>query len=383
MNAEALMKVRADFVSARRIVVKVGSALLTSPEKGIAHEAIGAWCDQISSLIDGGQQIALVSSGAVAEGAARLGMSKRPDSVHELQAVAAVGQMGLIQAYERAFTRHDRHTGMVLLTHDDFANRQRYLNARSTLTTLLDFGVVPVINENDSVSTDEIRFGDNDTLAALVTNLLQADLLIVLTDVNGVYDADPRTSADARVIQGCDVSDEQLNGVGSGAGLFGRGGMVSKIRAARTAATSGAHTVIANGLQPDVLTRIVNGDDVGSLLVANVSPLVGRKQWIRNQQRTKGELHLDAGAVTALSSKGVSLLPVGVTAVTGRFVRGDLVACLDIEGRAIAQGLVNYSSEEAGKLIGCASDRIADCLGYAAEPEMVHRDNLVLLSLSR
>ncbi|MDA1073989.1 MAG: glutamate 5-kinase [Proteobacteria bacterium] len=381
MSASVLADKRSGFASARRIVVKIGSALLTDPHKGIALDDITDWCNQINGLLGAGRQVVLVSSGAVAEGVARLGLGKRPETLHELQAVAAVGQMGLVQAYERAFSRHQRHTGMVLLTHDDFANRQRYLNARSTLTTLLRLGVVPIINENDSVATDEIRFGDNDTLAALVTNLMQADLLIILTDVDGVFEKDPRSNPGASPIAACDVSDPRLDQVsGATAGAFGRGGMLTKISAARTAATSGANTVIANGRTPDVLTRITQGDEIGSLLVASVSPLVGRKQWIRNQQRSKGELRLDAGAVSALQRKGVSLLPVGVVSVSGEFKRGDLVRCTDAQGRTVAQGLVNYSSVEAAKLTGCASDQIATRLGYAAEPEMVHRDNLVLLS---
>jgi glutamate 5-kinase len=288
--------------------------------------------------------------------------------------------MGLVQAYERAFARHDRHAAVVLLTHDDLANRQRYLNARATLTTLLDFGAVPVINENDSVATDEIRFGDNDTLAAMVTNLLQADLLIVLTDIDGLHASDPRQHADAELVYFADAADESLDAMVGGSGALGRGGMITKLKAARLAARSGAHTVIANGSDPRILRRILDGETVGTLLAASVSPLDARKRWIAGQQRVKGRLTLDAGAVNALKNRGVSLLPVGVVAVDGEFSRGEVVACQDQEGFVIAQGLTNYSSDETRKMLGVGSGEIGERLGYSLEPEIIHRDNLVVLN---
>ena len=365
---------------ARRVVVKVGSALLTKPGTGLAREWIRVWCEEIHRLLGPHRQMLLVSSGAVAEGVARLGLKTRPATVHALQAAAAVGQMGLVEAYEQAFAAHGRRTAMVLLTHDDLADRQRYLNARATLEKLLELGVIPVINENDTVATDEIRFGDNDTLAALVTNLLQADALIILTDTDGLHEEDPRRHPGAPLVSWADAGDEHLDAMVVGvAGQLGRGGMVTKLKAARIAARSGAHTVIAGGREADVLTRIFAGEAVGTLLTASILPLDARKRWIAGQLRVRGDLVLDAGAVEAVSTRGVSLLPVGVVAVRGRFVRGDVVRCLDAEGQVIGQGLVNYSSEEAQRLIGAASSEIGKRLGFVLEPELVHRDNLVVL----
>jgi glutamate 5-kinase len=361
------------------IVIKVGSALLTGPERGLATDLVEALGEEISQLLDDGRRVLLVSSGAVAEGISRLKLKTRPERIHELQAAAAVGQMGLVQAYERAFARHGRHAAVVLLTHEDLADRQRYLNARATLTTLLDFGAVPVINENDSVATDEIRFGDNDTLAALATNLLQADLLIMLTDTDGLYEADPREFPDAALVPHADAADERLDGMAAGSGSLGRGGMITKLNAARLAARAGAHTVIANGSDPGVLSRVLAGEEVGTLLTAGVSPLDARKRWIAGQQRASGIVHLDAGAVVALTDRGVSLLPVGVTQVDGEFLRGELVRCIDPAGRTVAQGLINYSSDEARKVLGVGSSEIAGRLGYSLEPELIHRDNLVIL----
>jgi glutamate 5-kinase len=374
-------EVRARLAAARRVVVKIGSALLTDDGAGLATSAMGSWCEQVNRLMDAGVQVLIVSSGAVAEGVSRLGWSSRPVGVHEQQAAAAVGQMGLMQPYERAFAGHARHTAMVLLTHDDLADRERYLNARATLTRLLDLGVIPIVNENDTVATDEIRFGDNDTLAALVTNLLEADLLVILTDTDGLHERDPRKDSQAPLVSRADAADPRLDVMaGSTSGALGRGGMVTKIQAARIAARSGAHTVITSGRIDGVLNRVLEGADVGTLLLASMNPLDARKRWIAGQLKVKGELELDRGAVEALRRRGVSLLPVGVSAVRGRFVRGDVVRCVDGDGLAIAQGLVNYSSEEAARLLRAGSDEIADRLGYAAEPELVHRDNLVLLS---
>jgi glutamate 5-kinase len=360
--------------------VKIGSALLTDPVTGLARERIRVWCEEISRLLGEQRQILLVSSGAVAEGVARLGLRSRPATVHGLQAAAAVGQMGLIEAYEQAFAGHGRRTAMILLTHDDLADRQRYLNARATLNTLLDFGVIPIINENDTVATDEIRFGDNDTLGALVTNLLQADLLIILTDRDGLHERDPRQDPDAPIVALADAADPRLDGmIGAGAGALGRGGMITKIKAARIAARSGADTVIAGGQQPQVLTAILGGERVGTLLCASILPLDARKRWIAGQLKPKGELVLDDGAVRAVTTRGVSLLPVGITAVRGTFERGDVVRCVDPSGVAVGQGLVNYGSAEAARLTGAASHEIEQRLGYALEPELVHRDNLVVL----
>jgi glutamate 5-kinase len=365
---------------ARRVVIKVGSALLTDPATGLARARIRVWCEEIHRLLSAQRQILLVSSGAVAEGIARLGLQARPATVHGLQAAAAVGQMGLVQAYEEAFSAHGRRTAMVLLTHDDLADRQRYLNARATLDTLLQMGVIPVINENDTVATDEIRFGDNDTLAALVANLLQADLLVILTDTDGLHEGDPRLHPGAPVVTWADADDPGLDAmVGEGAGVLGRGGMVTKLKAARIAARSGADTVIAGGRQADVLTRLFAGETLGTLLTASVTPMDARKRWIAGHLRAKGDLVLDPGAVQAVTGRGVSLLPVGVTAVRGTFKRGDVVRCVDADGRLIGQGLVNYSSEEAARLVGAASTDIDARLGYRLEPELVHRDNLVVL----
>tara|TARA_A100001037_G_scaffold306648_1_gene353641 strand:+ start:3608 stop:4744 length:1137 start_codon:yes stop_codon:yes gene_type:complete len=366
--------------SIQRVVIKVGSALLNQPDTGLAKARIDELAEQIHELLEDGVQVVLVSSGAVAEGLSRLGMRRRPSRVHELQAAAAVGQMGLVQAYEQAFAGHGRHTAMVLLTHDDLANRKRYLNARATLTRLLALGVIPVINENDTVATDEIRFGDNDTLAALVANLLQADLLFILTDTDGLHEADPRVEPQAALVSEADVAESRLDEmVGEGVGALGRGGMVTKLSAARIAARSGAHTLIASGNEPQVVRRALAGESLGTLLVASVTPLDARKGWIAGQLRVKGDLQLDEGAARALRSDGVSLLPVGVRGVSGDFSRGDLVRCLDPSGQVVAQGLINYGSGDTAKLMGVGSGAIAERIGYSAEPELIHRDNLVLL----
>jgi len=371
---------REQLCQARRVVVKIGSALLTESGRGLDRARIRVWCEEIHRQIEAGRQVLLVSSGSVAEGVVRLGLKQRPATVHGLQAAAAVGQMGLVEAYEQAFAAHGRRTAMVLLTHDDMADRQRYLNARATLTSLLDFGVIPVINENDTVATDEIRFGDNDTLAALVSNLLQADLLVILTDTDGLYEQDPRRVPDAPLVSWADAGDERLDGMVGDGGALGRGGMVTKLKAARIAARSGADTVIVGGREDDVLGRVLGGESLGTLLSASILPLDARKRWIAGQLRAKGDLVLDAGAVQAVCTRGVSLLPVGVVAVRGQFARGDVVRCLDAAGQVGGQGLVNYSSGEAERLIGAASGEIAERLGFCLEPELVHRDNLVVLS---
>jgi glutamate 5-kinase len=364
----------------KRWVVKVGSSSLTGAGKGLDREAIARWAADIAVLVAAGCRVVLVSSGAVAEGTSRLGFQQRPKAIHELQAAAAVGQMGLIEAYETAFQRHGLRTALVLLTHDDLSNRQRYLNARTTLRTLLDLGVVPVINENDTVATDEIRFGDNDTLAALVTNLVEAHVLVLLTDRDGLFNADPSTNPGAALVSFARANDASLAAMASGeAGQLGRGGMATKVAAARVASRSGARTIIANGAEQNVLLRLRDGEVTGTLLAPDVEILLARKRWIAGQLKTKGELVLDAGAVRMLQHGGKSLLPVGVTHANGRFSRGDVVLCVDPAGHPVAKGLVNYASDEARKILGCATREIETRLGYVDEPELMHRDNLVLL----
>jgi glutamate 5-kinase len=333
----------------------------------------------MAQLRQQGIDIVLVSSGAVAEGMQRLGWQQRPHAVHQLQAAAAVGQMGLVQAYESAFQQHGMHTAQVLLTHDDLSNRQRYLNARSTLRQLLDLGVVPVVNENDTVVTDEIKFGDNDTLAGLVANLTEARLMVILTDQEGLYDSDPRSNAQAKLITEAAADDQSLVTMAGGSASFGRGGMKTKLRAARLAARSGAATLLAYGRQADVLTRIAAGESLGTLLLPGDAPATARKQWLAGHLQTRGRLVLDAGAVKVLRESGRSLLPVGVQQVQGDFRRGELVACVDESGAEVARGLVNYDAEEARRIQGQASERIEAILGYVDEPELIHRDNLVVL----
>ncbi|HHH44433.1 MAG TPA: glutamate 5-kinase [Gammaproteobacteria bacterium] len=374
-------KSRAEVGRARRWVIKVGSALLTDNGRGLDRTAIHAWTEQMTRLRERGCELVLVSSGAVAEGMNRLGWQQRPHELVSLQAAAAVGQMGLVEAYESNFQAHGLHTAQVLLTHDDLVNRTRYLNARSALRKLLDLGVIPVVNENDTVACDELRFGDNDTLAALVANLVEADVLVILTDQPGVYDRDPRSSDSARLIEDAAAGDEALlaaAGGRSGSGL-GQGGMATKVRAAGLAARSGTVTWIASGRETRVLEKMAAGESLGTLVHPASDPLTARKQWLASQLQSRGRLYLDAGAVQVLRQSGSSLLPVGVTEVQGDFQRGDLVSCHDAAGVAVARGLVNYSAEEARRIIGHTSARIEELLGYVDEPELIHRDNLVLL----
>lgn len=365
--------------SARRWVVKIGSALLTANGVGLDQQAMAAWVRQMAILSERGIELVLVSSGAVAEGMVQMGLPGRPDSLHELQACAAIGQMGLVQAYESHFRNHGLKTAQILLTHEDLADRNRYLNARSTLHTLVGWGVIPVINENDTVATDEIRFGDNDTLAALVANLIDAEALIILTDQEGMFDRDPRQDAAAVLLPEVRALDDSLMGMAGGGGVLGRGGMVTKVRAARFAARSGCNTVIASGRTSDVLVRLADGDSLGTLLLPDEDRLAARKQWLAAHLQTAGRLVLDEGAVRALRSHGRSLLPVGVLRVEGAFARGEVVACLNESGEQVAVGLVNYSAEEAGRIAGLSSDRIVEALGYMDERELMHRDNLVVL----
>lgn len=367
-------------LEAKVIVVKVGSSLVTNDGNGLDQTAIAAWAAQVAILAQQGRQIVLVSSGAVAEGMQRLGWKKRPTAVNELQAAAAVGQMGLVQMYESCFSQHHLHTAQVLLTHDDLADRKRYLNARSTLRTLLDMKVIPIINENDTVVTDEIRFGDNDTLASLVANLIEADALVILTDQQGLYSADPRKDPDATFIQHATAGGLALEQMAGGAGSsVGTGGMLTKILAAKRAARSGAHTVIASGREVDVLVRLSAGEVIGTHLQATQMKTAARKQWLADHLRMTGKLVLDAGAVKVLKSEGKSLLPIGVTAVEGYFERGDMVACVDAQGAEIARGLVNYSASEAARIMRKPSHEIEAILGYMDEVELIHRDSLVLL----
>jgi glutamate 5-kinase len=365
---------------AKTLVVKVGSSLVTNEGRGLDAAAIARWAAQVATLRRLGRRVILVSSGAIAEGMQRLGWARRPHAMHQLQAAAAVGQMGLVQCYESCFRGHGLHTAQVLLTHTDLADRQRYLNARSTLRTLLDMGVIPVINENDTVVTDEIKLGDNDTLGALVTNLVEADVLIILTDQAGLYDSDPRKNQGAKLVEKADALDPKLEAMAGGTGsALAKGGMLTKVLAARRAARSGAHTVIASGREPDVLVRLANGERIGTLLAAGTVPLAARKQWLADHLTVSGRVRLDAGAVKALTGAGKSLLPVGVVEVSGDFVRGEVVGIVDADGRELARGLINYSAEETRRIMRKPSGEIEATLGYVDEPELIHRDNLVLL----
>jgi len=365
---------------AQRIVAKVGSSLVTNEGRGLDRAAVAHWAAQIAALHKQGKQIVLVSSGAIAEGMARLGWRKRPSVMHELQAAAAVGQMGLCQAYEAAFAEHGLRTAQILLTHEDLADRHRYLNARSTLFALLRLGVVPIVNENDTVVTDEIRLGDNDTLGALVTNLIEADTLVILTDQRGLYDSDPRKNPQATFMSHAQAGDPALEAMAGGAGSgIGTGGMLTKVLAAKRAAHSGAHTVIASGRERNVLTRLAQGECIGSELRAVLPVWSARKQWMADHLRLRGRVVLDDGAVQALLREGKSLLPIGVTDVEGELGRGDVVACVDSQGHECARGLINYSSADTRRILRQPSSQIARILGSMTEPELMHRDNLVVL----
>jgi len=366
--------------NAKRLVIKVGSALLTNDGAGIDRQAIDAWVEQIAKLLSAGKEVVLVSSGAVAEGLVRLGLDSRPQTIHMLQSAAAVGQMGLIQTYETSFRRFERQTAQILLDHDDMANRERYLNARGVIQTLMELKVVPIVNENDTVVTDEIRFGDNDRLAALVANLVDADALIILTDKDGMYDANPDVDTNAQLISHAHASDNSLDTkAGTSNGALGRGGMQTKLEAARLASRSGCNTIIAGGRNQDILFRICAGENIGTFLSADKTPLAARKQWLAGQLQVKGSLVLDEGASKVLRQQGKSLLAVGVTAVKGRFTRGELVSCIDAAGVEIARGLVNYNSDETKLIQGKSTEEIIGILGYCEEDELIHRDNLVIV----
>jgi glutamate 5-kinase len=366
--------------SSKTLIVKVGSSLVTNNGEGLDRVAIAAWAEQISELVKQGKQVVLVSSGAVAEGMQRLGWKKRPVEVNELQAAAAVGQMGLVQMYESCFAKYGLHTAQLLLTHEDLADRKRYLNARSTLKTLLDLRVIPIINENDTVVTEEIRFGDNDTLGALVANLIEADTLVILTDQQGLYSADPRKDPNATFINFETAGNPALEKMAGGAGSnVGTGGMLTKILAAKRAANSGADTIIASGREPNVLVRLSDGEAIGTHLKAGQMKTVAKKQWLADHLRLGGRLILDAGAATVLTKEGKSLLAIGVVDVQGQFERGDVVACVNEQGEELARGIVNYNSQEVARIKRKPSKEIEAILGYVEESELIHRDNMVVL----
>lgn len=372
------MKNRQDVQHSKRWVIKIGSALLTNDGQGLDREAIQRWVEQMAFLREQGIELVLVSSGSVAEGLLRLGITERPTDIHQLQAAAAVGQMGLVQAYESAFAKHDLLTAQILLTHDDLSNRERYLNASNTIQTLLEQGVIPIINENDTVVTDEIRFGDNDTLAALTANLVSAEVLVILTDQNGLYNDNPRTNPKAELIHEASVSRKDIESMASSeGGALGKGGMYTKVLAAKRAARSGAATFIASGNEDNILPRLYQSEQVGTLLIPDLEPLTARKQWLAGHLQEKGLLVLDAGAVKALQEGANSLLPIGVISVTGQFLRGDMVVCVDQQGQEVARGLVDYSAKEVNKLLGKRSSEIESLLGYVDGEYLIHYDNLV------
>lgn len=362
----------------RRWVVKVGSSLVTNNGLGLDRAAISGWADQLIALQKSGDQVVLVSSGAVAEGVNRLRLDSRPTQIHLQQAAAAVGQMGVVQAYENCFNQQSVHAAQILLSHEDLSDRTRYLNARSTLSTLLEMDVVPVVNENDTVATAELCFGDNDTLAALVANLINADIMVILTDQEGLFDADPRVNPEAKLIPEAAANDASLQSMAGGSSSLGRGGMLTKVTAAQLAARSGTDTVIASGRQQNIIARLAAGEALGTLLTAGSEPVTARKQWLAGQLSVSGKLVLDEGAVSVLQKSGKSLLAVGITSVEGEFSRGEVVACVDHKGLEIARGLTNYNESEVRSLCGQSSDKIESILGYGGEEEIIHRDNLVL-----
>ena len=370
---------RAELCQTKRWVIKLGSALLTNDGSGLNQTELAKWVAQMVELRNQGVELVIVSSGAVAEGMQRLGWKTRPSAIHELQAAAAVGQMGLVQAYESEFAKSGLHTAQILMTHDDLSNRARYLNARNTIQTLIEHGVIPIINENDTVVTDEIRFGDNDTLAALTANLIGADVLVILTDQQGLYDSNPRENPNAKLIEQAQVSRKDIEAMASPeGGALGRGGMYTKVMAAKRAARSGTATLIASGREAEILPKLFSGEQYGTLLVPDLEPIRARKQWLAGHLQARGRLTLDAGAVKVVTEQGRSLLPVGVTQAEGDFKRGEMVICQDEQGREVARGLVNYSAEEARKILRQPSQNIQTLLGYIDDESLIHRDNLVL-----
>lgn len=374
------MKTRLQLAKSKRWVIKIGSSLVTDDGRGLDATAIKSWTEQIAQLRAQGKEIILVSSGAVAEGMVRLGWNTRPKALHELQAAAAVGQMGLVQTYESCFKRHDILSAQILLTHDDLSDRKRYLNARTTLRTLLDFGVIPIINENDTVATDEIRFGDNDTLAALVANLVEADVLIILTDQQGLFTEDPRKNPQAELVSIGQANDAKLHKMASSSGgALGCGGMSTKLSAAQRAARSGTATLITSGRNNNALLAVAAAEEYGTLLLPDSEPMAARKQWLAGHLKVSGKLVLDEGASRVLRESGKSLLPVGVTSVTGNFIRGEMVSCISHTGEEVARGLVNYNALEAAKICGKSSGEVEKTLGYVDEPELIHRDNMIIV----
>jgi glutamate 5-kinase len=374
------MNTRQKIGQSKRWVIKIGSALLTNDGRGLDKTAIKQWVAQMITLHQRGVEIILVSSGAVAEGMTRLKWTQRPTALYKLQAAAAVGQMGMVQTYESFFQHYAMHTAQILLTHDDLANRQRYLNARSTLRTLISLDVIPIINENDTVTTEEIRLGDNDTLAGLVANLIEAELLVILTDQQGLYERDPRLDPTTFLVKEGYAGDPQLEAMASGTGgKLGRGGMLTKLKAASRAARSGTTTWIASGRIPEVLLKIADGEEIGTVLLPVQAPLAARKRWLASHLKMRGHLYLDEGAVKVLRHSGKSLLAIGVTRAEGQFSRGDMVVCLSPTGEEIARGLINYNTEETHKILGRPSEKIEEILGYVDEPELIHRDNLILV----
>ena len=364
---------------ARRWIIKVGSSILTDDGQGLNHDLINAWTADINALLLEGREVVLVSSGSITEGLVRLGWPEKPSAVNELQAAAAVGQMGLVQAYERGFKAFNRNTAQILLTYDDITDRRRYLNARATLNTLISHGVVPVVNENDTVTTTEIKLGDNDTLAAQVANLIDADVLVLLTDQQGLYDKDPRKNSDAVLLERADASDPNIQQLAGPSGTaFGSGGMSTKVLAAERASQSGTTTVVASRREPNIIAKLAAGEPLGTMFTSEQEPVDARKRWLANHLRGRGVLTLDAGACDALRNKGVSLLAVGVKRCQGEFSRGELVSCVAPDGSEVARGLTNYNSNEVQRLLGLPSDRFAEAMGYVMEPELIHRDNLVV-----
>ena len=374
-----MSKERETIKATKRWVIKIGSALITDNGCGLKHDNLDNWVNQISTLRERGIDIVIVSSGAVAEGLTRLNWKNRPNIIHKLQAAAAVGQMGLIQAYETCFQKYNKQTAQVLLTHDDISNRTRYLNARTSLNTLLQLGVVPIVNENDTVATDEIRFGDNDTLAGLVANLIDAELLVLLTDQNGLYTSDPRKDSSAELIEQAKADDESLEKYAGDSSNYGRGGMLTKLKAASIASKSNTQTIIASGNESSILLKIANSEKVGTLLTTSEDTLQAKKQWLANQAYLKGSVTIDSGAVTAIIKSGKSLLPIGVKSITGEFKRGEIISCIDLDGKEIARGLSNYDSIQATSIMGKSSEEIGELLDCKDEDELIHRDNMILI----
>ena len=374
-----MSKERETIKSTKRWVIKIGSALITDNGCGLKHDNLDNWVNQISTLRERGIDIVIVSSGAVAEGLTRLNWKNRPNIIHKLQAAAAVGQMGLIQAYETCFQKYNKQTAQVLLTHDDISNRTRYLNARTSLNTLLQLGVVPIVNENDTVATDEIRFGDNDTLAGLVANLIDAELLVLLTDQNGLYTSDPRKDSSVELIEQAKADDESLEKYAGDSSNYGRGGMLTKLKAASIASKSNTQTIIASGNESSILLKIANSEKVGTLLTTSEDTLQAKKQWLANQAYLKGRVTIDSGAVTAIIKSGKSLLPIGVKSITGEFKRGEIISCIDLDGKEIARGLSNYDSIQATSIMGKSSEEIGELLDCKDEDELIHRDNMILI----